>query len=133
MAYFALWPNKRLPGTGPRKSISFLDFYQVDGQPCGSVQSKGSELGYCGLLVHLYNLFDRGRLSRLCIVRPLLRIPAAVAIKISGPGTIFVCIIEDMPYPKNRVVIDDNEADGVIIKYTIKKELRDRILVFASF
>ena len=56
-----------------------------------------------------------------------------MAIKISGPGTIFVCIIEDMPYPENRVVIDDNEADGVIIKYTIKKELRDRILVFASF
>jgi choline dehydrogenase-like flavoprotein len=31
---------------------------------------------------------------------------------------------------QNRVVIDDNEADGVIIKYTIKKESRDRIARF---
>jgi choline dehydrogenase-like flavoprotein len=77
-------------------------------------------------LVHLYDRFDHGRLRRLRIVRPLLRIPAAVASNVSGPGTIFVCIIEDMPYPENRVVIDDNEADGVLIKYTIKQELRDR-------
>jgi hypothetical protein len=32
---------------------------------------------------------------------------------------------EDMPYPENRVVIDDNKVDGVLIKHTIKKELRD--------
>jgi choline dehydrogenase-like flavoprotein len=123
---FALWPNKRLPAAGPRKSISFRDFYQVGGQRCGSVQSTGFELGYGGLLMHLYDLFDHGGLRRLRIVRPLLRIPAAVATKIYGPGTNFVCIIEDMPYPENRVVIDDNEADGVLIKYSIKKELRDR-------
>jgi hypothetical protein len=30
-----------------------------------------------------------------------------------------VCIIEDMPYLENQVVIDENEADGVRIKYTI--------------
>jgi hypothetical protein len=115
-----------LPGTGPRKSISFHDFYQVGGQRYGSVQSTGFELGYGGLLVHLYDRFDHGRLRKLGIVRPLLRIPAAAATKMLGPGTIFVCIIEDLPYPENRVVIDDNEADGVLIKYTIKQELRDR-------
>ena len=123
---FALWPNKRLPSTGPRKSLSFRDFYQLGGERCGSVQSTGFEFGYGGLLVHFYDRFDHGRLRRLRIVRPLLRIPAAVSNRISGPGTIFVCIIEDMPYPENRVVIDDREADGVRITYTIKKELRDR-------
>jgi choline dehydrogenase-like flavoprotein len=35
-----------------------------------------------------------------------------------------------MPYPENRVVIDDHEVDGVLIKYTIKQELRDRITRF---
>jgi choline dehydrogenase-like flavoprotein len=127
---FALWPNKRLPGTGPRKSISLRDFYEVGGQRYGSVQSTGFEFGYGGLLVHLYDRFDHGRLKRLRLVRPLLRIPAKVATRILGPGTIFVCIIEDLPYPENRVVIDDNEADGVLIKYTIKKELRDRTARF---
>jgi choline dehydrogenase-like flavoprotein len=124
---FALWPNRKLAGTGPRKSLSFRDFYQIDGQRGGSVQSTGFELGYGGLLVHLYDLFDRSRLRWLRILRPLLRIPAAVATRILGSGTILVGIIEDMPYPDNRVVLDDNEVDGVLIKYTIKKELRDRI------
>jgi choline dehydrogenase-like flavoprotein len=127
---FALWPNKKLPGTGPRKSIAFRDFYQVGVQRYGSVQSTGFEFAYGGLLVHLYDRFDHGGLRRLRIVRPFLRIPAAVATRISGPGTIFVCIIEDMPYPENRVVIDDHEVDGVLIKYTIKQELRDRITRF---
>jgi choline dehydrogenase-like flavoprotein len=127
---FALWPDKKLPVTGPRKSLSFRDFYQIGGERYGSVQSTGFEFGYGGLLVHLYNLFDHGRLKTLRILRPLLRIPAAVANKMAGPGTIFVCIIEDMPYPENRVVLDDNEADGVLIKYTIKQELRDRTTHF---
>ena len=35
-----------------------------------------------------------------------------------------------MPYPENRVVLDDNEADGVSVKYKIKDELRDRVTRF---
>lgn len=97
---FTLWPSKKRPGTGPRKSIAFRDFYQVGGQRYGSVQSSGLELPYGLLLVHLYTLFDRGRLRKLRLLRPLLRIPAAIATRILGPGTIFVCIIEDMPYPE---------------------------------
>ena len=102
----------------------------MDGQRCGSVQSTGFDLSYGGLLVHLYDRFDHGWLRKLRVLRPLLRVPAAAANAIAGPGTIFACIIEDMPYPENRVVLDENEADGVLIKYTIKKELRDRTLLF---
>jgi choline dehydrogenase-like flavoprotein len=124
---FALWPNRRLAGSGPRKSISFRDLYEVDGTRCGSVQSTGFDLGYGGFLMHLYSLFDRSAARRLRIVRPLLRIPAATAVKMLGPGTIFVCIIEDLPYPENRVVVNADEPDGVSIKYTIKDELRNRV------
>jgi choline dehydrogenase-like flavoprotein len=127
---FALWPSKRLAGTGPRKSIAFTDFYQVDGQRYGSVQSTGFELGYGEFLMHLYRLFDHSATRRIRIVRPLLRVPALVTIKTLGRGTIFVCLIEDMPYPENRVVLDDNEADGVRVKYKIEDELRDRVTHF---
>ena len=127
---FALWPSKRLAGTGPRKSIAFTDFYEVDGQRYGSVQSTGFELGYGEFLMHLYRLFDHSATRRIRIVRPLLRVPALVTIKTLGRGTIFVCLIEDMPYPENRVVLDDNEADGVRVKYKIKDELRDRVTHF---
>ncbi len=127
---FALWPSKRLPSTGPRKSIAFTDFYEVDGRRYGSVQSTGFELGYGEFLMHLYRLFDQSATKRIRIVRPLLRVPALVTIKRLGRGTIFVCLIEDMPYPENRVVLDENEADGVCVKYKIKDELRDRVTHF---
>jgi choline dehydrogenase-like flavoprotein len=35
-----------------------------------------------------------------------------------------------MPYLENRVVLDDSEADGVRMKYTIKDELRQRVTQF---
>jgi choline dehydrogenase-like flavoprotein len=127
---FALWPGKKLAATGPRKSIAFTDFYEVGGQRCGSVQSTGFSLGYGEYLMHLYSVFDRSALKRVPLVRPLLRIPALATVKALGRGTIFVCLIEDFPYPENRVVLDDNEADGVRVKYTIKDELRQRVALF---
>ena len=123
---FALWPSKKLPSSGPRKSISFRDFYYADGERCGCVQSTGYELGYGQLLMHLYERFDHSALSNLRIIRPFLRIPAAMTIKRFGRGTIFVNLVEDLPYPENRVLVKDDEADGVNIKYTVKAELRDR-------
>ncbi len=123
---FALWPKKKLPGNGPRKSLAFRDFDRVERQRLGSVQSAGFELQYGVILRHLYSLPDRRRWRMLPFFRPLLRIAAAIGSRIVGSGTIFACIIEDMPYPENRVVLDDNEADGVLIKYTIRRELRDR-------
>jgi choline dehydrogenase-like flavoprotein len=127
---FALWADKKLPCTGPRKSLAFRDFYQVNGQRYGSVQSSGFEFPYGLLLMHFYKLFDLGRFRKLRFVRPFLRIPAAIATRIFGPGTIFVCIMEDMPYPENRVMRDDSEPDGVTIKYTIKAEFRERTTRF---
>ena len=123
---FALWPSKKLRSSGPRKSISFRDFYFVDGERCGCVQSTGFELGYGELLMHLYRRFDHGAPPYLRFLRPFLRIPAAATIKRFGRGTIFVNLIEDLPYHENRVVLNDEETDGVSVKYTIKAELRDR-------
>jgi choline dehydrogenase-like flavoprotein len=123
---FALWPRRRMPGSGPRKSIGFRDFYVVDGRRCGFVQSLGFELGYGGMLMHLYGRFDRGAARRLKILRPLLRIPAAMRVKRFGRGTMFVCLIEDFPYRDNRVKLDEREDDGVRIQYTIRPELRER-------
>jgi choline dehydrogenase-like flavoprotein len=123
---FALWPSRKMPSLGPRKSIGFRDFYVANGRRCGFVQSLGFELGYGGLLMHLYGRFDRGMARHLRILRPLLRIPAAMTVKRFGCGTIFVCLIEDFPYRDNRVILDEREDDGVRIQYTIRDELRER-------
>ncbi len=123
---FAMWPSKGLPGSGPRKSISFRDFYFFQGERLGSVQSSGFSAGYGDLLMHLYDTFDRGMLRWLGVARPFLRLPAALTIRLRGQGTIFACCLEDLPYPDNRVAIDSNEPDGVLMKYNIRQELRDR-------
>jgi len=127
---FIMWPRKKHPSSGPRKSICLRDFYLVDGQRLGVVQSSGFEAGYGYLLVYLYSAFDRGPFRWLRVLRPFLRVPAALAIKLRGPGTIFSTIVEDLPYADNRIVIDRNEEDGVVMKYTVRQELRDRILRF---
>ena len=123
---FVLWPKKKLPSTGPRKSLAFRDFYHVGVQRLGTVQSTGFEFGYSWMVGYLHSLVDPGRWRVLSVLRKLMRIPALLASTILGSGTVFTCIIEDMPYLENRVVLDDSEADGVLIKYTIKQELRDR-------
>jgi choline dehydrogenase-like flavoprotein len=127
---FALWPSSNMPSTGPRKSLGFRDFYIASGRRCGFVQSLGFELGYSGLLTHLYGRFDDGTARWLRALKPLLRIPAALTIKRLGRGTIFVCLIEDFPYRDNRVILDEHEDDGVRIQYTIRTELRERTAHF---
>jgi choline dehydrogenase-like flavoprotein len=127
---FALWPNSKMPSAGPRKSIGFRDFYTANGRRYGFVQSTGFELGYGELLMHFYQRFDGGAARRLAVLRPFLRIPAALAIKRYGRGTIFACIIEDFPYRENRVTLDEREDDGVKIQYTIQAELRERTAHF---
>ena len=127
---FALWPGRRMPSAGPRKSIGFRDFYIANGRRCGFVQSTGFELGYGELLMHLYGRFDHGAARRFTILRPFLRIPAALTVKRFGRGTIFVCLIEDFPYRDNRVILDEREDDGVRIQYTFRAELRERTAYF---
>jgi choline dehydrogenase-like flavoprotein len=127
---FALWPSRRIPSTGPRKSIGFRDFYVANGRRCGFVQSTGFELGYGELLMHLYRRFDRGAVRRMKVLKPFLRLPAALKVKRFGRATIFVCIIEDFPYRDNRVILDEREDDGVRIQYTIRAELRERTAHF---
>jgi choline dehydrogenase-like flavoprotein len=124
---FIMWPRKKHASSGPRKSLCFRDFYFHGGQRLGAVQSSGFEAGYGDLLVHLYGEFDRGPLRRLRILRPFLRIPAKLTAAARGRGTIFSAIIEDLPYADNRVVLESTEADGVLMKYTVRPELRDRV------
>ncbi len=124
---FALWPQRKLVSSGPRKSIGFRDFYRFNGERLASVQSTGLELAYGDILVLFYGIFDRSAPRWLRLFRPLLRIPAAAITALFGSGTIFACNVEDLPYPDNRVVIDRDEADGISIKYRVSDELRDRL------
>jgi choline dehydrogenase-like flavoprotein len=127
---FIMWPRRNHPSSGPRKSISFRDFYRFGGERLGSVQSSGFEADYGVLVMCFLNLFDSSRHRKLRFIRPFLRIPAALTATVFGRGTIFSCCTEDLPYPDNRVMLDPNESNGVVMKYAIPQELRDRVFRF---
>ncbi|TXT23751.1 MAG: glucose-methanol-choline oxidoreductase [Gallionellaceae bacterium] len=122
----AVWPRGKYSMDGPRKTLAFRDFYIHQGVKLGSVQSTGLTAGYGNIVYFFKTAFDRSRWSWLKPVRPLLRIPAYLAAILFGRATIFATIMEDRPYPDNRIVLDPDEPSGMRFDYTVHTELRER-------
>ncbi|KRB85619.1 hypothetical protein ASE00_02180 [Sphingomonas sp. Root710] len=124
--WVALWPSRKAGMDGPRKTIALRDFYRAGGGRLGAFQSVGLTAGYGNVLMFLYDWFDRGALARLRFLRPFLRIPAAIAAKLFGKASIFALIMEDLPYPGNRVAVDPAAPGRIIVHYDIHPELAER-------
>lgn len=124
--FIAVWSRGRHSMQGPRKTLAFRDFYVHQGIKLGSVQSTGLTAGYGNIVYFLKTAFDQSRWKWLKPVRPLLRIPAYIASLVFGKATIFATILEDKPYPENRVVSDPDEPGGMRFEYVAHPELRER-------
>lgn len=125
--FIAVWPRGKYSIMGPRKTLAFRDFYTHNGAILGLVQSTGLTAGYGNIVYFLKTTFDRSRWSWFKPVRPLLRIPAYIASIIFGKATIFATILQDKPYPENRIVLELNEPSGIRFEYRVSEELRERI------
>lgn len=123
----AIWPRGRYSMDGHRKALAFRDFYAYKGVQLGSVQSTGLTAGYGNIIYFLKTAFDKSRWSWAKPVRPLLRIPAYIASLIFGNATIFATILEDKPYPENRITLDPKEPSGMRFNYTVHPELVERV------
>ncbi|HID82162.1 MAG TPA: GMC family oxidoreductase [Chromatiales bacterium] len=128
--FIAVWPKGKFSREGPAKTISLRDFYFQDGKSLGSFQSTGLTVEYGNVIYALKNRFDRSRWSWFKPIRPFLRIPAYLASFFLGPATVFATIMEDRPYPENRVATDAEEPSGMRFEYTVHDELRERIKLF---
>ncbi len=123
---FAIWPRERIKNAGPSKDIAFRDLYFVDGERQGMIQALGVEAKY-GEIVHFLNMaFDRSFLRKIKPLRHLTRVLAAMAIRFFGDAKIFVGILEDLPYPENRVEFDPEKPDEIRVSYGFAPELRER-------
>lgn len=125
--WLAIWPSRKAATAGPRKTIALRDFYRWRGMRLGSLQSVGLPAGYGNILVFLYDWFDRSRWRRARWLRPLLRLPAKIAARLFGSAMMFALIVEDLPYPDNRVELDRAEPGRIVVHYRLRQELRDRI------
>ncbi len=123
---FMIWPPKSAPDSGPSKSISVRDLYHQGGMRFGTVQAMGIDVSYGEIVFYLNAMLERSALQKLKFLRQLTRLPAAVASKMMGKAKIFVGLLEDLPYPENRVVLDSENPGRLSVEYRFHKELLKR-------
>lgn len=118
----ALWPGRAARFEGPSKAISLRDLYHVGGDRFGTVQAMGVDVGYGEIVHFLRGMMERSALRRL---KPLAPLPAALASRMFGQAKIFVGLLEDLPYPDNRVLPPGGD-DRIRIEYGYAPELLER-------
>ena len=122
----AIWPERGVDSGGPTKAISVRDLYYCNGHRYGVLAAMGIDASY-GEIVHFLNgMFDRSALRQLHYLRHLTRIPAAIATKLFGRAKVFSGLIEDLPYARNRVFIDEANPWQLCYQYTMHAELQRR-------
>lgn len=125
--FVAVWPRGRHASDGPRKTIALRDFYRHHELRLGEIQSTGLSAGYGNILFALRSMFDLTSFAKLPLVRRSLIAPAWVASRFLGDATVFATIVEDFPYPHNRVVEDPSTPSGMRFEYRIDDDLRSRV------
>ncbi len=123
---FVLWPRAKQTGGVFGKSISLRDVYRRGRDRFGLVQSLGIDASYGNIANYLGQLFDQSPLRRFRRLRPLLRLPALAMSRLFGRGAIMVAMLEDFPYPENRVVLNDEDPEILTFEYSYTRELLAR-------
>ena len=126
----AIWPPRAADFGGLAKTLALRDFYFHDGQRFGLVQSLGLSASYGNIVQVLSDKFDRTMPKALRPLRGLTRIPARIAAKLLGDARVFVGILEDLPYPGNRVVLEAGDPDRLKVEYALAPELVARRRAF---
>lgn len=121
----AIWAGRSKGESGASRSISMRDLYYMQGERFGTVQSMGLVAGYGEILHAMNSRFDRSPLRKLRPIRLGLRVPAKIAAKVLGQAKLFVGVLEDLPYAKNRVIADA-DGDRLSFIYDVTDELQRR-------
>jgi choline dehydrogenase-like flavoprotein len=128
----ALWPRKKLSSTGPRKTLSFRNFYFLSGRKLGSFQSLGLPISHGAIFDFLAGWIERHSPVKIPLSRPFAWALALAADSFFNQATVFATIIEDFPYFNNRLVVDPAKPSGFYIEYVKSRELTERIAKMRS-
>ena len=124
---FAIWPKEAKNSSQPSKSVGIRDLYNIDGLRMGMVQAVGINVSYGEIA---FFLKERLKDSTLRSLTPLTPAAAWLASLAMGQAKLFVGLLEDFPYPENRVVMDPKNSSQISIEYTIHPELLHRRKLF---
>lgn len=126
----AVWPGRRAGFEGPAKAIALRDLYHRDGLRLGLVQSLGITADYGHVLQAMTERLERSALGGLPGLRAGLRLPALAAARLLGRARVLVGILEDLPYPANRLRLEDGDPARMRIEYRHAPELLARRRAF---
>ncbi|PYQ27564.1 MAG: glucose-methanol-choline oxidoreductase [Acidobacteria bacterium] len=111
---------------GPRKSLTLNDFYYDRGRKLGTLQSVGMPLLAEFILKYLRYVEEKDpRWWRRRISDHLPRL-SEIAARRFRRASLFSTIVEDLPYPENRVLPDPHAPDGRRFQYTYSRDLHER-------
>jgi choline dehydrogenase-like flavoprotein len=114
------------PAGRPYKSLALNDFYMEGGKKFGTLQAVGVPMRAEGIEVYLRGearknpSWWRDRLSRFNALA------ARLMVRHFRRASFWATIVEDLPYPENRVVPDGTKMDGRRFAYSYPRELYDR-------
>ncbi len=117
------------PPTGRARPSAFATSTCTTAPAWAPIQSLGLSATYGNILMFLYTWFDTSFLRWFRPLRPLLRIPAAIAAKLFGAATLFAMIIEDVGDAQNQIVPDPEAPGRIRVSYRISDDLRRRIIL----
>jgi choline dehydrogenase-like flavoprotein len=124
--FVMLNPKKDLDSLGPVKSITLNDFYIHNGIKLGTFQSVGLKPLSPIILSYLRYIEDKSPHWFRKKISTWLPKLANLAAKRFQKSSVFVTIVEDLPYLHNRIELDSDSADGFRLHYLYSKELRKR-------
>lgn len=126
----ALWPRRGQPAAGATRAVAFRDLYAHEGRRLGLVQSMGVAADAGQIAVYLKETIARSRLRRVPGVGKAATLVARVSARVFGKATVFVGVLEDLPYYDNRVLRHAEDPDVPLIEYRLNDELLDRRSLF---
>lgn len=120
---FVVWPPSKQRSNAPSKSVGLRDFYTVQGRRLGMIQAMGLNANY-GEIVHFLKewMLSRGW-SSLAQAAPFVGLAVS---RLLGQAKLFTGLLEDVPYPHNRVFLDPSHPETIRFEYTIMPELTAR-------
>lgn len=128
--FIAVRPDSGGSTVGPEKSLALNDFYFAEGRKLGTFQAVGLPVSSGIALAHLRQQADRDPRWWRPFTRPFLRLAAYAGSLYFRNAVVYSSIVEDLPYPDNRVVPDASTRNGMRFEYRYPQELRERNELF---
>lgn len=143
--FFAIRPDRALDGGGTQKTLAINDFYAADGQKLGTFQTLGVSLDVGSIMQYLRDsasthptwwswIFSPRPIWWRKLTSPFIRIGVTLAYRALRfkDAAIWASILEDLPYPANRVTLDERDERRIRIEYEYSGELKSRVEHFRA-